>query len=152
MIFLHEHLGLYLSSSFPGWVLKGLILVIECMVISRILTQGWLTMSVIKVVVVSNVVSSLCGGFISPDIFWFLWVTEEDIVPGFEENAARMLSLSLMITIAIEVLVNVGLLRKKYSGGKILLTTAIVNLLTCLSGAVSVYFFWKEILRLFDFW
>jgi len=146
MILLNVSFGIYAFMP-HGWIFMTLIILIECILLSYILTKRWKRKRIFITVTLSNIISGFVGGLISMIlnggwllVIWLPWVSdnEVDIDKGLNGFIVYYL-LAFFLTIIIETIFNILMLKKEYKGAMIIKSTLLINIVTYLIGSVVMY-------------
>ena len=130
-----------------GWLFMIFVIVLECLAMTRSLLPKWLNKRIYGVTVLSNVVSGAIGIFLSIYlnggwylVVWFPWVSSHEIdLPADLHFLATYYIIAFILTIIVEVNINVLLLRKHYTVKKVTIATLISNLISYAVGTAVLY-------------
>ena len=148
MIFLNVSFGIFAFLP-QGWIFMAFVILIECIIISRILNQTWFNKKIYGITSLTNVISGLIGIIISMIlnggwylVVWFPWVSSNEITLSNKESLNGLVIFYLcafVLTIILESLTNWLFLRKKYKTKRILITTLIANAISYAIGTIVLY-------------
>lgn len=146
MILLNVSFGIYAFLP-QGWIFMIVIILIECLVLSYILTEKWHDKNLYKTTIFSNLISGIIGivGSMILNggwwlVVWFPWVSYNEVsgMEGFKQLTI-FYTIAFILTILIEGLVNFLMLKKDYQKSKIIKTTLVVNILSYTIGSLAMY-------------
>lgn len=146
MILLNVSFGIYVAHPL-GWIFMILIILIECLALSYLLTSKWTDKKIYIAVFVSNTVSGILGiiGSIILTggwwlVVWFPWVSDNE-VEGNEglKALAIFYMVAFVLTILIEWAVNLLILQKSFRAESVVTNTILINLLSYLVGSIALY-------------
>ena len=147
MVFCNVSFGI-LALMPQGWLFMLVIILIESLLISKILTQHWKDWSVYWRVTVSNLVSGLVGMLASIKlnggwwlVVWFPWVSNNEIHPSDQTQLTQLAILyvlAFLLTLLIEIPLTLWLL-KKYITRSIVKSTLAANVLSYIIGSIALY-------------
>ena len=109
-----------------GLICLLLVCVIEAIILSKGLTKRWLNFNILTVVMVSNVISTFVGMF---TMIWTIVIDTIEIIFK-SQTSLGVLILALIITLIIELPINILLLKLKYKVKSIITWTIIANTVT----------------------
>jgi hypothetical protein len=130
-----------------GWIFMVLVILIECIGLSYLLTKQWKNKRISITVTVSNIISGFIGGLISMLlnggwwlVIWLPWVSDNEVNIDTGLNGLIIYYiLAFLLTIIIETVYNVLLLKREYKTMKIVKSTLLINILTYLIGSIVMY-------------
>ena len=146
MITLNVSFGIYAFLP-QGWMFMIAIILIECLGLSKLLTNKWKDTKIYTTIVFSNFVSGLIGIIGSMIlnggwwlIVWFPWVSDNEVKgnEGFKWLAILYL-IAFVLTIIIEGIINTLMLKKDYSRKEIIGKTVLINLISYAIGSIAMY-------------
>ena len=146
MVLLNVSFGIFAFMPL-GWVFMLLIILIESVGLSYILTKKWKNKRIAITVTISNIISGFIGGLISMIlnggwwlVIWLPWVSknEVNIETGLKGLIIYYL-LAFLLTIIIETTFNILFLKKDFKKGLIVKSTLLINILTYLIGSIVMY-------------
>ena len=148
MIFLDVSFGIFAFMP-QGWVFMAFVIILECIVMTRMLLPKWYNKRIYGVTTLTNVVSGVTGIIISMIlnggwylVVWFPWVSSNEIDPSNREALDGLVVfylLAFVLTLIIETAINVLFLRKHYPTKKVIKATVIANILSYAVGTVVLY-------------
>lgn len=125
------------------------VIFLECLLISKLLAAAWINKRIYWVVAGSNITSGLTGIITSIIlnggwylVVWFPWVSSHEINVHNKEALRALIIFYLVafiVSIVIETIINLLLLKKYYSIKKIMKATVIANIVTYLIGTLILY-------------
>jgi len=148
MVLLNVSFGIYAFLP-QGWVFMIAIIIIECVGLSYLLTKKWKSKKIYITTVTSNLISGIAGitGSMILNggwwlVVWFPWVSSNEVkgTEGYKWLAIFYL-IAFVLTLIIEGLINVLMLKKEYSKSTILKMTLVVNILSYAIGSLVMYSF-----------
>ena len=132
-----------------GWFFMVMIIFIECLIMSRLMTRGWTDAKIFRVTILSNTVSGLFGIITSMIlnggwylVVWMPWISNNEINIKKRDDFYGLIflyALAFVFTLIIETIINLWRLHKLYSKVKILKVTFITNCISYLVGSVALY-------------
>lgn len=139
--------GKYATLPF-GWFFMTVLVIVETIIMSKLLTRRLFTPSVMFPVIVSNVVSGVVGSMVSKAInsgwilvIWFPWVSAVEIDVNDESSLyvfILYIIVSFFATVTLELLLNLFFMKRR--GFKPLLRATIIgNLASYLLGCFVLY-------------
>lgn len=146
MIVLNVSFGIYAFLP-QGWIFMIVIILIECLALSKLLSNKWKNKKIYISVIFSNFISGLLGIIGSMIlnggwwlVVWFPWVSEHE-VNGSEafKWLAILYLIAFVLTIIIEGIINVQILKRNYKMRKIVTNTLLINGLSYLIGSLAMY-------------
>ena len=148
MTLLNVSFGIYAFMPL-GWLFMALIIILECLTMTRLLLPVWRNKKIYGVIVLTNVISGLFGIVISMVlnggwylVVWLPWVSrhEVDLTKKEELNALLIYyAAAFVLTLMIETLINVLFLRKQYPKNKIIKATIVTNIISYAIGTLALY-------------
>ena len=140
-----------------GWLFMIFVILIECFIISKILSHNWKNFRIYISTFVSNLISGIIGFIISMIlnggwwlVVWFPWISNNEVYISFEKNAHGFEHLLMLIiyyvcafllSVLIENLINWLILRKKYETKSIIISTLKANIVSYLIGSGLLYLY-----------
>ncbi|WP_121666166.1 hypothetical protein [Mesonia aquimarina] len=146
MITLNVSFGIYAFLP-QGWIFMIAIILIECVVLSYMLTKKYGDKKAYKTACLSNLISGIIGfiGSMALNggwwlVVWFPWVSANEVngEEGFN-SLAFFYAIAFVLTLLIEGLVNYLMLKNNYKTSKIIKTTLIVNIISYSIGSLAMY-------------
>ncbi len=132
-----------------GWLFMAFIIICECLLISKLLTAKWTNKRIFWTVTGSNVTSGLVGMITSILlnggwclVVWFPWVSSHEINVKNEDSLGALIIyylIAFVISIIIEIIINLKFLKKHYLNDKIIWATILANVTTYLIGTLILY-------------
>jgi hypothetical protein len=132
-----------------GWLFMAFVIMLECLVITRLLLPKWFDKKIYGITALTNVVSGLFGIIISMAlnggwylVVWFPWVSSNEINPSNKEALNELIifyAAAFVLTLIIETITNILFLRKHYVTKKIIKATVIANILSYAVGTIVLY-------------
>lgn len=148
MIFLNVSFGIFAFLP-QGWIFMAFVILIECIILSRVLNQTWFNKKICGITTLTNVISGLIGIIISMIlnggwylVVWFPWVSSNEITLSNKESLNGLIIFYLcafVLTIILETLTNWLFLKKTYKTKRILITTLIANVISYAIGTIVLY-------------
>lgn len=131
-----------------GWIFMALIVILEAVIMSQILSRKSLNIRIIAPVVVSNFVSGALGAAVSKAIndgwmlvVWFPWVSGVEVDTANPESLYHLIIyfvVALVATVLVEILIN-GMLMKRRGFKNVARATMIANVVSYLLGCFVLY-------------
>jgi putative flippase GtrA len=123
------------------------IILLECLGLSYLLTRKWKNHKAYLTAVLSNVISGIIGiigSFILNGgwwlVVWFPWVSDHEVRSGSQfDTLILFYLLAFVVTLLIEWLVNYLFLRKHYAGLAIFKATLLINIISYAVGSIALY-------------
>jgi len=148
MIALNVSFGIYAFMP-QGWIFMAVIILIECLGFSKLLTNTWKNSKIYSTILISNIISGIIGiiGSMMLNggwwlVVWFPWVSSHE-VRG--DKAIKYLIIfyliAFVLTILIESIINIARLQKMYAHKEIFFKTLIINIVSYLVGSLAMYSF-----------
>ena len=132
-----------------GWLFMAFVILIECVIMTKILTKNWFDKRIYGVAALTNVISGIVGILISMIlnggwylVVWFPWVSSNEINLSNRESLKALILfyvLAFILSIIIESLINWVFLRKRFKTKQILTTTLIANIASYAIGTIVLY-------------
>lgn len=132
-----------------GWIFMAFVIFLECLLISKLLAAAWINKRIYWVVAGSNITSGLTGIITSIIlnggwylVVWFPWVSSHEINVHNKEALRALIIFYLVafiVSIVIETIINLLLLKKYYLIKKVMRATVIANIVTYLIGTLILY-------------
>ena len=132
-----------------GWIFMAFVIIIECLIMSRLLLPQWYNGRIYRVTTLTNVISGLTGIMISMFlnggwylVVWLPWVSKYEINISNKESLHALMfyyAIAFILTLIIEVNINFLLLRKQYLMGKIIKATIVANIVSYAIGTIVLY-------------
>jgi hypothetical protein len=132
-----------------GWIFMAFVIILECYLISKLLTNKWNNLRIYLVVSCSNISSGLVGIVTSMIlnggwylVVWFPWVSSNEINIHKMDSLKALIFfylLSFIVSIILETIINLIFLRHYYSKKNIIKSTLIANIATYLIGSLILY-------------
>jgi hypothetical protein len=130
-----------------GWIFMAFVILIECFVMTKLLLNKWIDWFVFPRIALSNIISGAVGIIISLIlnggwwlIVWFPWVSSFEIN---SQEARQGLTVyyvfAFILTLLIEIGINISLFKKIFERKQISKTTLIVNLISYAIGTIVLY-------------
>lgn len=148
MLLLNVSFGIYAFLP-QGWIFMAFVILLECLVMTRLLTPKWLDKRIYCVSTLTNISSGLCGITISMILYggwymvvWFPWVSSNQFnlsTPNALQELIIFYLVAFVLTLIIESVNNILFLRKHYSTSKILKATIVTNIVSYAIGTVVLY-------------
>lgn len=127
----------------------AIIIIIECLVMSKLLVLKWYNKRIYITAVVTNVVSGAVGIGLSLLhnggwwlVVWFPWVSNYEAnlsIPHVRRDFIIVYLIAFILTLLIEGLINTLILKKDFDRKTVLKTTLLTNILTYIIGSVIIY-------------
>ena len=148
MAFLDVSFGIFAFLP-QGWVFMGFVIIIECLILSKFLASKWYNQKIYIVAIISNIISGLFGiittlkmngGWLL--VVWFPWVSSHEIDIHKYHNLRFLIifyAIAFFVTLILESIVNILMLRKSYSVNKIIRATILANIISYTVGTVVLY-------------
>lgn len=134
-----------------GWIFMAFIVLLECILLTRLLAHQWKNKRIYLTSVLTNTVSGIVGTIISMIlnggwwlVVWFPWVSSNEVNIHNNESLQNLIVYyisAFFLTIVIETLVNWLLLKKKYQLKKIITASLLVNVISYIIGSGALYLF-----------
>jgi len=134
-----------------GWIFMLCVIAMECVIMARLLPQKWFDKKIYTVTTISNVVSGLTGIILSLElnggwwlVVWFPWVSNNEIHIANKQAFQGLVGFYLVafvLTLIIETLINVWLLRKIYPRPAIIKATVISNIVSYAIFSFVLYYY-----------
>lgn len=125
------------------------VIISECLIVSRILAKSWGNKRIYLAVGGANIASGLFGIIASMWmnggwylVVWFPWVSSNEVNINNSEARNALIFfyiLSFILSLVIETIINILLLRRNYPGKAITKATIIANIVTYIVGSVLLY-------------
>lgn len=125
------------------------VIMIECLSISKFLSNRWKNWKLYRTVTLSNLISGVVGIIGSMIlnggwwlVVWFPWVSDHEIDVDNNENLKELIIFYLVafiLSVIIETVINCLLLKNHYSMRKIISSTLIVNIISYVVGTIVLY-------------
>lgn len=132
-----------------GWLFMLFVIFIEGSLLSKSLTGSWKQKKFYRVSLVTNVVSGIAGFLLSMAlnggwwlVIWIPWVSRNEVNIFTRTGLINLViyyTLAFVLTIVIETVINLLLLKKQYNSIRIIKTTLAVNLISYLIGSIVLY-------------
>ncbi|MEQ3662418.1 MAG: hypothetical protein ABNG96_06990 [Flavobacterium sp.] len=132
-----------------GWIFMAFVILIECLSISKMLSNKWKNWKLYKTVTLSNLISGIIGIIVSMIlnggwwlVVWFPWVSNHEIDAKNPESLKSLMIFYLVafiLSVLIETLINYLILKKDYNSKKIISSTLIVNIISYVVGTIVLY-------------
>lgn len=145
MTLLNVSFGIYAFLP-QGWIFMSVIILIECLALSYLLTKKWSNTKIYGAVVVSNIVSGIIGIAASLAlnggwwlVVWFPWVSENEVSGDQGIKWFTILYLiAFILTLIIEGVINFLLLRKTHPK-QVVNYTFWINVMSYAFGSIVMY-------------
>jgi hypothetical protein len=150
MIILDVSFGIFAFMP-QGWVFMLFVILMECLVMTRVLMLKWFNRKIYIVTSISNILSGLFGiittlklngGWLL--VVWFPWVSSHEIDIHQRSNLRILIiyyAVAFLITILLELVNNILFLRKNFSKSQIIKSTMLANVLSYAIGSFVLYYF-----------
>ena len=132
-----------------GWLFMAFVILIECLLISKFLSNQWKNWKLYKTVTLSNLISGIIGIIVSMIlnggwwlVVWFPWVSNNEIdlkYPGNLKTLIIFYLLAFIFSVLIETVINFLILKKVYTSKKIISSTLLVNIISYIVGTIVLY-------------
>ena len=132
-----------------GWLFMLFVIILECLVMARTLSGRWSDLRIYGVAALTNIISGIIGILISTElnggwylVVWFPWVSRNEVNPHDKEDLKGLViyyALAFILTLIIETIINVLLLRKRYTSRRIIKATVVANILSYAVGTIVLY-------------
>lgn len=132
-----------------GWLFMAFVILIECLIMTKMLNQKWFDKRIYGITALSNVISGVTGIVISMIlnggwylVVWFPWVSSNEINLSNSESLKALIIFyvcAFILSIIIESLINWLFLRKRFKTNRILITTLIANVVSYAIGTIVLY-------------
>ena len=132
-----------------GWLFMAFVILIECLIMTKMLNQNWFDKRIYGITALSNVISGATGIIISMIlnggwylVVWFPWVSSNEINLSNSESLKALIIFyvcAFILSIIIESLINWLFLRKRFRTNRILITTIIANIVSYAIGSIVLY-------------
>jgi hypothetical protein len=132
-----------------GWLFMAFVILIECLTMTRVLLPRSFDKKIFVVTTLANVISGVVGIAISIAlnggwwlVVWLPWVSKHEVdLSSRPEWHALIIYyvIAFLLTLIIEMGINVPLLRRGYAIRKIVEATILANILSYLAGSVILY-------------
>lgn len=133
-----------------GWLFMAFIILLECLIIARMLTPKWTGKRIYIWTTLANAISGVAGIVISMIlnggwylVVWFPWVSsnEVDISHGLDHLQPLIIYYfaAFLLTLIIEVNLNVLFLHRLHTVKKIVLATFFANTFSYAAGSLVLY-------------
>ncbi len=132
-----------------GWLFMAFVILIECITLSRLLSNNWKNLKVYKAVTLSNLISGIFGIIGSMIlnggwwlVVWFPWVSNHEIDIKNSGNVKELIIfylIAFVLSVLIEAIINYMFLKKQYEMKKIIVSTLFVNIISYLIGTAILY-------------
>ena len=147
MLLFTASFGKYASQPL-GWIVIGLVIIAEAIIMSQFLTHKKTNERVILPTCISNIVSGVATAFLSKVVnngwmlvIWFPWVSSADIDLNNSQSFLTFTTTlvgAFLVTVAIEVLINWRLM--KHRGFKpVMSATIFTNVVTYIVACFFLY-------------
>ena len=139
-------IGNYLPSLF-GWLFLVFVLAAESLLLSKYLAKTWVNKRIFLTVIISNIITTIIGFFMfdqegGTSVHLLSWIPTEYY--GGHLLIKSMISMfifSFILSVIIEAIFNLLMLKKDYRKKKIMLGTTWVNLFTYAVGGLIIFLF-----------
>lgn len=135
-----------------GWLFMTFVILIECLLFSKLLNHKWFDKRIYGVILFSNVISGAIGIIISLIlnggwwlVVWFPWVGNEEVFDFIANSSEALKWLAIyyfcafILTVVLEAITNWLLLKKRYKTKALLKTTLLVNITSYIIGSIVLY-------------
>jgi len=135
---------------FPqGWLFMTLVILIECIIMTKILKKNWFDIRIYGFTALTNVISGIGGLLISMVltnfqyiVVWFPWVGSTDFNPSNTESLNGLIILyavAFILSVLLELFTNWKFLWYKFETKQILTATLITNIASYTIGTILLY-------------
>ncbi len=132
-----------------GWLFMAFVIILECLIISRLLTKKWFDKQIYGITTLTNIISGIIGIIISMIlnggwflVVWFPWVSRHEIdltnINSFQ-GLMILYVVAFILTLVFELISNGFFLRKKYLMKQLVKATIIANLESYGIGTIVLY-------------
>lgn len=118
----------------PGWAVIALVLILESCIMSKYLTGKWNSGMIWLSAILSNLVSGAAGVLLSLAhnggwwlVCWFPWVSRNEVHFSSIGFFILYFAIAVILSIVIEWGMNLLVLHKKYSAGRIAVGNLFAN-------------------------
>ena len=132
-----------------GWLFMALIILLEAFIMSKLLEKKAFTKRISGTALLSNFVSGVAGivttiilngGWIL--VVWFPWVSSHEInltTPGALGMFSILYLVAFVLSVLIELIINLLMLKRNYKALSVLKATLIANAASYLFGSIVLY-------------
>lgn len=132
-----------------GWIFILFVIIIECLFLSKYLTNKWLNEKIYKTAFLTNIISGILGivstlmlngGWLL--VVWFPWVSSHEINLNTKGSLQKLIifyMVAFLATLVIEILINVLMLKKQFNYSKIIKSSIIANVISYFIGSFILY-------------
>jgi hypothetical protein len=132
-----------------GWLFMCFVILLECVVLSGILTKSWYVGRIYSTAVITNIVSGIIGIILSMWlnggwwlVVWFPWVSSYEVNVDNDQQLTWLGLLyagAFVLTIITECLINIRRLKDSFPTKKIFTATLICNIISYAIGSLVLY-------------
>jgi hypothetical protein len=139
--------------SLLGWIFLLFVLVSESLIMSKFLKKGWFHKEIYITVILSNVVTTILGCFLINEVpkagHLLSWIPffYYNGLPTHLDDTIRVIVICFVITLLIEMVINILLLRKLKMADKLVYGSIICNVFTYVVAAVILLTFGANLLE-----
>ena len=132
--------------SLIGWAFLFFVLAAESLLLSKYLAKKWIDKRIFLIVIISNIITTIIGYIIfgqqGTSTHLLSWIPTEYygghlLIKGM----VSMFIFSFILSVIIEAIFNLLMLKKNYAKKKILLGTTWINLFTYAVGGLIIFLF-----------
>lgn len=132
-----------------GWLFMAFVILMECIIMSRMLHGRWLNKKTYAVTSLSNIISGatgiittliLNGGWFL--VVWFPWVSSNEIDLSKHEYLKGLIIfyiVAFILSVIIECIINGLILHKNFETKQIIKATLIANTVSYIIGSLVLY-------------
>ena len=134
-----------------GWIFMSVIVLLECLVASKVLTKRWLTKKISSSIIYSNLISGIIGISVTmllnggwALVVWFPWIGRHEFdltQPGMLTTLIIFYLIAFALTLIFEIATNILFLRKQFSTKQIIKATLMANIVSYAVGSIALYSF-----------
>ena len=132
-----------------GWIFMAFVIMIECVIMTKVLSKKWYDPIIYGSTTVTNVISGIAGIIISMIlnggwylVVWFPWVSSHEIDLSKSESLKGLIIFyvcAFILSLILETFTNWIFLRKIFKSRKIIFSTAIANIASYALGTIVLY-------------